>query len=225
MKKSTTLLMAIAVMAIGVSIQSASALEASANVSANNAYVFRGATINDEINVMPSAEIDIYNGLTFGTWGNFNTDSSQFDEIDYSLGYTMDLGNGFSPGITYVEYTYPTGGIDADREVQLTGATSLGGVGLDLMAGIGIDGAFEDGIYLQATPTYELPVGDLPLSIGATVGAELGDNFEENGLSHITLDTGTSYNNFNIGLQYIIETDDEVIAVDEDFVVTIGYDF
>ena len=46
----------------------------------NSAYIFRGATVNDEVNVMPTAEVTFY-GITFGTWGNFNTDAEQFDEI------------------------------------------------------------------------------------------------------------------------------------------------
>jgi len=224
--KMNTLLALVAFGATVACITPAQALEAEAAISANNAYVFRGATINDDINVNPSASIDIYKGLTFGTWGNFNTDTSQFDEIDYTLGYEFDLGNGFSPGITYIEYTYPGAEGDADREVLLTESTSIAGVGLDLLVGIGIDGAFEDGIYLEAKPQYSLPIAsDLGLDIGVTIGAELGDNFDDNGVSHVTLDTGTSYNGFDIGLAYVIEADDDVLAVDEDFIVTVGYGF
>jgi len=224
--KMKTLMAIVAFGATVACITPVQALEADARISANNAYVFRGATINDEINVNPSANIDIYKGLTFGTWGNFNTDTSQFDEIDYTLGYEHDFGNGFSPALTYVEYTYPGSEGDADREVQLTETTSIGDIGLDLLVGIGIDGAFEDGIYLQAKPQYALPIAsDLGLNIGATIGAELGDNFDDNGVSHVTLDTGTEYNGFDINLAYVIETDEDVLPVDEDFIVTVGYDF
>lgn len=224
--KMKTLLALVAFGATVACITPAQALEAEAAISANNAYVFRGATVTDEINVNPEASIDIYNGLTFGTWGNFNTDSSQFDEIDYTLGYEFDLGNGFSPGVTYVEYTYPTSDADADREIQLTESASIAGVGIDFLVGIGLDGALEDGIYVEAKPNYSLPIAsDLGLDIGVTVGAELGDNFDDNGVSHVTLDTGTSYNGFDIGLAYVIEADDDVLTVDEDFIVTVGYGF
>lgn len=223
--KMKTLLAIVAFGATVACITPVQALEADASISANNAYVFRGATINDEININPSATVDIYKGLTLGTWGNFNTDSSQFDEVDYTLGYDLDLGS-FSPNISYTEYTYPGSESDADREVIISDSTSIAGIGMDLLVGIGLDGALKDGIYVSATPSYSLPIAsDLGLDIGATIGAELGDNYDDNGVSHVTLNTGTTYQGFDIGLAYVIETDEDVLPVDEDFIVTIGYDF
>jgi len=242
MKHIKTLLAAAAICAAAATIPNVQALEADASISANNAYVFRGATVNDEINVNPEAEINIYKGLSFGTWGNFNTDPSEFDQINYSVGYDLSdlVGGNFNPGIKYVEYTFPgqveavtaddgtvtATGANPSREIQLTGNTSVAGVGLDMLVGLGFEGGLEDGIYLEATPKYALPIAsDLGLDIGLTVAAQLGDNFEENGLSHVALNTGTNLSGFDVGLSYFIETDDEVQEIDEDFVVTIGYDF
>ena len=57
---------------------------------------------------------------------------------------------------------------------------------------------------------------------GATLGAELGDNFEDNGLSHLTLSVGGAYGPATISLNYIVETDDDVLEIDEDFYVSVG---
>lgn len=200
----------------------------SAGVDVVSAYIFRGGTVNDEINVNPYIEVGV-GGVVFGTWGNFNTDAEQFDEIDYYVGYEIPMPEGMevplSIGIGYTEYTYPnTEETEADREVGLS-------LGLDTLfspsffVGYGIEGPFlEDGIYLELSGGYDYELEDsgVTLNAGAALGYEAGDNFEENGFSHLTLSVGGSYGYGTLSLNYVVETDNDVLAVDEDFYVSFG---
>ncbi|MCE9614393.1 MAG: hypothetical protein K8T26_08960 [Lentisphaerae bacterium] len=211
------------------------AATAAAGVDVVSAYVFRGATVNDEVNVQPTLEGAFY-GVTLGTWGNLNTDSSQFDEIDYYASYSLPLGKcpvGLSVG--YTEYTYPTAtdeegaGLEADREAnvvasydlalcdQTTLSTSVGGY-------FGIEGPYLDqGIHLEAASSLEYAVNDdVALNGGASVGAEVGDNYEEHGVSYVQLSAGASYSALSAAINYVIETDDEIVAVDEEWFGSVG---
>lgn len=214
--------------------------EAAAGVDVASAYIFRGGTISDEVSVQPALE-GAFGNLTLGTWANFNTDAEQFDEVDYYFSYALPLGDfpiGFSIG--YTEYTYPAashehpGGLapgevspalEADREInigasyetalndKLTFSTGLG-------VNIGLEGPFlDDGLYVAAEAGLSQSVSDdLSLDFGAVLGSELGDNYEENGLSHATLTAGASYKFLAASVSYVVETDDEVLEVDEDVV-------
>lgn len=214
--------------------EAAASAEAAAGVDVASAYIFRGATISDEVSVQPALE-GAFGNLTLGTWANFNTDAEQFDEVDYYFSYALPLGDfpiGLSVG--YTEYTYPTGttivdeettGLEADREInigasyetelndKLTLSTGLG-------VNIGLEGPFlDDGLYLAAEAGLSQAVSDdLTLDFGAVLGSELGDNYEENGLSHATLTLGASYRFLAASVSYVAETDDEVLVVDEDVV-------
>lgn len=129
----------------------------------------------------------------------------------------------------YTEYTYPTGlddagaGLEADREIGI-------GLGLDtvlapsLFAGFGLEGPFlDEGIYLEASIGHDLEITeDVAVSLGASIGYEAGDNYDENGFSHALLSVGTGVGPLSISLNYVVETDRDVLEVDEDFFVTIG---
>lgn len=206
------------------------ALEASAGIDAASAYIFRGATIHDDIALQPYADVELAPGLVFSTWADFNTDAGDFDEIDYLLSYTFDI-DGYALGVTYNEYTFPGVEGDPDREVTLAGDVDLGTIGLDgfgfgLLVGIGFEGVLEDGLYVEASTSYGIPVDDsTTIDLGITLGSEWGDNVDENGLSYLQLGTGGSFMDFAVGVAYIVELDDEILAVDEDFLVTVGYSF
>jgi uncharacterized protein (TIGR02001 family) len=197
----------------------------------NSAYIFRGATVNDEVNVMPTAEVTFY-GVTFGTWGNFNTDSSQFDEIDYYLGYDLPFESPVGISLGYCEYTYPTAvddmgvGLEADREVSVT--LSLSDVMLSpyLAANFGLEGPFlDEGIYLEGGVSYPIELDAVALEATAALGYEAGDNYAENGLSHLTLGLSAGVGMGTLSVSYVIETDDKVLTVDEDVVVNFGVAF
>ena len=246
MNKITTTLLTIGLTGTaltGLVTAQESEFTASAGIDVNSAYIFRGGTVNDEVNINPTLEGSIGN-FTVGTWGNFNTDSSQFDEVDYYVGYDLPLGDDapVSVSLGYTEYTYPTatdsstsvaadgtettttsGGLDADREVSISFGTDLPG-SPSLGIFYGIEGPFlEDGLYLELGAGHSIPLNEEnALDLGIAIGYEAGDNFAENGISHATLSAGTGVGPASIGLSYVIETDEDVLAVDEEFFITIG---
>ena len=203
---------------------------ASGGIDVNSAYIFRGATVNDEVNVTPYLEAAL-GDFTVGAWGNFNTDSEQFDEIDVYVSYGISLGDGISGSIGYTEYTYPTVvmgemGAEADREVSV-------GVSLDdvilapsLTAYFGLEGPLlDEGVYIELAGSHDIEVAEQAITAGATLGYEAGDNVAETGFSHLTLSLGTDVGPVAVSVAYVVETDDTVLVVDEDVVVTAGLSF
>jgi len=207
-------------------------LTASAQVTVDlvSAYVFRGKTVNDDVNLQPGFEVmDKSENVTIGTWSNYNTDSSQFDEIDYYLGWTIPTGE--SPvgiDIGYTEYTYPTSTAEADREPYVDFYGTAAGVDMNILLAYGVDGGIEDSLYVEFGAASEWDVAE---NVGLGLSAALGyvdPDVGESGFSHLTLgataDVGIPESDygFYVGLYYIVETDDEVLEVDEDFYFLIG---
>ncbi len=220
MKKFITLLSA----AVAATVMTASA---EVSIDLVSAYVFRGATINDEFNIQPGFETGMFGDLfTVGTWGNFNTDTSEFDEIDYYIGYTVPLEGPVSVDIGYTEYVYNVGG-EADREPYIALGSSAAGVDFGLLFAYGVGGAIEDSLYLELSAGYAVPVSeDVEVSLGAALGY-LDPDSGDSGFSHLTLDAGVDLPvgedySLSLGVTYIVETDDEVQEIDEDFYFTIG---
>lgn len=219
--------------ALSTAALAAVAATASAQLAVDiaSAYVFRGGTINDEINVQPGFDTSIFGGsTTVGTWANYNTDTSAFDEIDYFFGVAIPTGED-SPveiEVGYCEYTYPGAEGDADREPYISFAAA--GLPVDLGLGIyyGIDGAIKDSLYLELGLGYGLELAEnLDLGLTADLGY-LDPDEGDSGFSHLTLgaglDIGIPESEYvvSVGIAYVVETDDKVLEVDEDFFFTIG---
>jgi len=198
----------------------AQAADASAGVDIVSSYNFRGATVNDELNAQPSLEGSFFDGaLTLGTWGNFNTDVSQLDEIDYYGSVALPLED--SPvgvSIGYTEYTYPTLGADADREVN---------VGFELVetafspyasVNIGIEGPLlDEGLYIEVGGSHELYADDTAtITASLAVGYEAGDNVPDSGISHVTGNLTAGIGNLSLFVNYVFEADDDVLVVDDE---------
>jgi hypothetical protein len=220
-------IMAAAVIAAGTAQAVDLEVGGSAGADVVSAYVFRGATINKEWNVQPYIEVSA-SDVTLGTWGNFNTDpadttrSAEFDEIDYYALWDLPLPEDQPVGLSlgYTEYTYPGGDLEADREI---------GIGLsvdtllspELFLGLGVDGpALNKGVYLGLSGSHDYEINEkATISGGATLGFELGDNVENTGVSYLQLVLGASYDIVGISFNYIVETDSDVLVVDEDWYV------
>ncbi len=208
--------------------------EVAAGVDVASAYIFRGGTVSDEISVQPTLEgtfgCPLGGAMTLGVWGNLNTDVKQFDEVDLYFSYALPLGDiPFGLSLGYTEYTYPTAvdeagaGLEADREINIVSGYEKGlndtvTLNLGFSVNIGIDGPYlDEGLYLAAEAGLTQQVtDDFSLNYGAVLGAELGDNYEENGVSHLTLTLGASYRMLSAAVSYVVETDDKVLVVDED---------
>jgi uncharacterized protein (TIGR02001 family) len=211
----------------------ATVLTASAQVAVGvtSAYIFRGATLNDEVNVQPGFETTALSGLvTVGTWANFNTDTSEFDEIDYYFSIPLPLGeeSPVSVKVGYTEYTYPGTEGDADREPFVSFGTSVDVIDLGLLVAYGVDGLVDSSLYLQFDASTELPVAE-NIAVKLTSALGYSDPDEgESGFSHLTLGTSVALGipeteqTVSLGVSYVVETDKDVLEVDEDWFFTVG---
>jgi hypothetical protein len=210
------------------------AAEVTVGTDVSSAYVFRGITFNDGPVVQPYVEVE---GLpvTFGVWGNLDIDdyddtleSGQFSEIDIYASYDLPLPTeAVGLSLSYTEYTYPSGGGDADREVGLT-------LGADVILApyvsvyYGLDGSIEKGIYVEAGLGYGLEIADgLELSLGAAIGY-LSPDEGEDGFHQYELSAALSYEFVSLGVTYYGQIDDEVLtddAYDVEVVATLGVSF
>jgi len=221
--KRTTFLGAAAIVAMGAQI--ASAADVSATLDLASAYVFRGVTFNDGLVAQPGLEVGSAFGggvsYTLGVWGNIDIDDyddtledGQFSEIDIyaSLGIPMPEGAELlSLDLGYCEYTYPSGGGDADREISAS-------FGLDVIAApylaayYGVDGGIDQTLYLEAGVGHEMEITDtgLGLELGALIGY-LDPDGGESGFSHYDLSAGISWEFLSASVTYVGQIDDDVL--------------
>lgn len=78
-----------------------------------NRYVWRGLDIANTPSLQPSLALG-YSGLEFGIWGAYtmSNETSESDEIDFWLGYTVELDDGMSIGLVATDYYFPNAGVD-----------------------------------------------------------------------------------------------------------------
>lgn len=78
-----------------------------------NRYVWRGLDIASTPSLQPSFSIG-YSGFELGAWGAYtmSNQSSESDEIDFWLGYTIEMKDGMSLGLVATDYYFPNTGID-----------------------------------------------------------------------------------------------------------------
>jgi len=206
------------------------AAEVSVGVDFASAYVFRGTTFNDGAVMQPYAEISGFpipeeaGSLAIGTWANYDIDSydgaleeGEFSEIDYYLSYSLPV-SAMDLSIGYCEYTYPSGGGDADRELSVSVGNSLGDTAL--YAGftgnylIGGGGSW----YLNPALEYGMDVSDaLSASAGVSVGYVIADDGGEDGFNDATFSLGASYAlseswALNGSVAYVAQLDDDVLT-------------
>jgi hypothetical protein len=192
----------------------------SMGVDVVSAYVFRGFAVNRNWNLQPFVEAATH-GVAVGAWWNWNTDIGQFDEVDFYATWDLPLPEDQPVGLTlgYTNYDFPgTAQIEPDREVQLE-------LGLDTilqptaLLAVGLEGTVLDkGIHLGLGAGHAWDLGDhVSVKTGATLGFELGDNFPQKGVSYLQLAVGAAYDILEISLNYVVETDEEVLPVEESF--------
>lgn len=120
-----------------LSITAAAQNKAEVNVGVDfyNRYVWRGLDIAATPSIQPSIALSC-GGFEFGSWGAYtlSNQASESDEIDFWLGYTFDLSNDASIGLTIIDYYFPNAGYDFfnfnsydDFEVDEFNDTTYGG--------------------------------------------------------------------------------------------------
>jgi uncharacterized protein (TIGR02001 family) len=199
-------------------------LDAELTLDFASAYVFRGVTFNDGFVIQPGMSVSGDFGLPFsvGTWANFDVDDydgaleeNQFSEIDLFGSVSLPMPEGLAFDLGYCEYTYPSGGGDADREVSAT-------LGLDIvlapsvMVAYGVDGGIDKTLYVEAGIGQDIDLADgVGLSLGAAVGYVDPDG-GESGFSHYNVSASLSFSGISAGVTYVGQIDDDVLADVED---------
>lgn len=232
MKKVATRIVATAALAAMISASAARAdegagyeSEVTLGLDVASAYVFRGATLNDGFVAQPYAEIG---GLpiTFGVWANFDIDDydgavegGQFSEVDFYASYDIPVDI-VDVSIGYTEYTYPSGGGDADREFGLNFGFDCP---LNPSLGVyyGVDGSIEDNLYADLSVGTDISITeDLSIDLSALVGY-LDPDAGPDGFSHYEVTAGLGILDWlSIDATYIDTIDDDVLgaAYDTEFV-------
>lgn len=248
MKKVAVRVLAATALLALVSAPVAKAAEASVGLDVASAYVFRGATFNENFVAQPSLEVS---GLPIdlGVWANFDIESdkargyddSQFSEVDLYASYALPI-EAVDVSVGYTEYLYPGQGgaalvdgeaVDtqgqADREVSVT--LGLGDVILAPSVSVyyGVDGAIDQNLYAELDLSHELALTEgLALSLGGAVGY-LDPDSGEDGFSHYQLSASVTFAPVTVGVTYVDTIDDDVLgdAYDVDVIgtVSVAYDF
>jgi len=182
-------------MASGLAATIASA-GTSVNVDFASAYVFRGATVVDDLVVQPGIEVDGFGlkeecgTIAIGVWGSsapFEDTYDNLHETDWYAVYTLpELVTNLSLSIGFTEYQYAFGA--GEQELNLAAAYALGDqVTVGGSANFMVDdeiAATEDQIYVDLYADYALEVSeDMEASVGALVSViQQGDGNDSAGL-------------------------------------------
>jgi len=206
------------VMAFSVVMASAVAYGADATLSVDvaSAYVFRGATFNDGLNLQPGMEVSGPGGLSVGAWGVLDLEDydgavvdGQFQELDLYASYALPVEI-LDLSIGYTEYLYPSAGGDSDREVGVSIGKSVMAVDLAADVYYGLDGGIRKQFYVELSAGTEFELGCLGVELGAMV-AYLNPDEGESGFSHWAATVGASYGAFGASVTYIGQVDDKVL--------------
>lgn len=112
--KHTFQILLVAIMLLGITGGAAASdkIAVSSGVDLYNRYVWRGLDIANTPSVQPTLSVS-YTGFEFGTWGAYtlSNQSSDLDEIDFWLGYTLELENGVSCNLLATDYYFPNSGV------------------------------------------------------------------------------------------------------------------
>jgi len=193
-----------------------------AGVDFANAYIFRGVTVNDSYVMQPCLDVTAYGKLNMGVWGNYSFDdyggsdnANQFSELDLYGSYTVPVGPG-SLSFNYTEYTYPTSGSDADRELGIGSGITAAGISWSGSIYYGIDGSIDGATYIEFGASRAFDLTDkLMLNAGATL-AYLNQIGGPDGFSNFTAGLQLSYAWLSAGITYIGQIDDDVLTDSRD---------
>ncbi len=107
------LLMVAIVALLSASVVAGDKVAVNTGVDLYSHYVWRGIDIASTPSVQPTLAVS-YAGFEFGVWGAYtlSDDALDSDEIDFWLGYGVDLNNGVSLSAVVTDYYFPNAGID-----------------------------------------------------------------------------------------------------------------
>jgi len=251
MKKVAIKVIAASALSALVSAPAVFAAEATVGADVLSAYVFRGATVNENFVAQPYLDVS---GLPIdiGVWANYDIESddargyedNQFSEVDFYASYSLPI-EAVDVAIGYTEYMYPGlgGGAEivdgvavesqgeSDREVSIS--LGLGETFLAPSLGVyyGVDGGIDQNLYAQFDLAHDIALSEeFGLSLGAAVGyLDPEDSAAEDGFSHYQVSASIAYDILTVGITYVDTIDDDVLgdAYDVEFIGSVGvaYDF
>ena len=211
--------------------------DATAGLDYATSYIFRGEAINDRSVLQPYLEVTPEEfPLTLGVWGNFDAasgssgepKSGEFSEVDLYAAYELPLGiEWLSASVGYNEYTYPTGDVDADRELSITAETNDLLINPALGVYPGLDGAYAGEWYLEGALTHQQELyEDLSGTIGAATGVIFqgvhNDDELDDGFSFVRLGGELSWRFLKAQVNYYFETNKDVVEVEEHWQGLVG---
>ena len=144
-----------------------------------SSYIWRGLKFGTGAAFQPSVDFTT-GGFTIGAWGSYSTGSEEAPEADLFAGYSFNLGENASLGVTVTDYYFPgTQYFDGDSH-YIEPMLSLGLGNLSLMGAYMIYNAAPNGsgdIYFQAGYT----AGIVTLTVGGGNGQYSFEKEDENG--------------------------------------------
>ncbi len=194
----------------GVSATTAQAGDISANVALTSDYRFRGISqSNEDIAIQGGFDYAFDNGIYVGTWGSSvdfdnNEDFDGSLELDYYIGWSMDVGAESAIDVGYMYYDYPGDeGAEGDYQ-ELYGSFSW----KDLTLGIN----YSDDYYGE-TDTFFYYYADYSYGIADDLSLDLhvGYNDLEKDGGFLATDED-SYTDYSVGLTWTVATVDLSVA-------------
>jgi uncharacterized protein (TIGR02001 family) len=150
-------------------------VEGSASVSFMSSYVWRGIQLSDdEFVIQPSVGIS-YKGFSVNFWSNYNTDTTEEDETDYTLDFSNAIGKvGYSFGYIY----YALSGASVEDSQEVYGAVSYDTI---LSPSLTIYRDFDEFLstYVAFSIGHDFKVADFTVSSGASLSYYFYDNAED----------------------------------------------
>lgn len=105
MKGLRSFILAVMVVMVGISgiaYAEGPKVSGSASVDLMSRYVWRGLTLSESAVVQPSVAIT-YEGFGASIWGNYDTDTKELNETDYTLSYAFSVDK-FNLAVGYIYY-------------------------------------------------------------------------------------------------------------------------
>ncbi|RLQ20998.1 hypothetical protein DWB85_14855 [Seongchinamella sediminis] len=191
----------------GATATSVQAAEISANVALVSDYRFRGISQSDEdIALQGGFDLAFENGIYIGTWGStVDFDSNDgFDgslELDYYIGWGMDIGENSAIDVGYLYYDYPgDDGAEGDYQ-ELYGSFSFH----DLTLGM----AYSDDYYGE-TDTFFYYYADYSFGLAENLSLDFHVGYNDLTDDGCFLDCGDdgvaedSYTDYSVGLTWSV---------------------
>ena len=210
MKKLSTVLTAVAAMAL--SVPAAQAAEISGNVTLTSDYPFRGVSqTSSDPAIQGGVDLGFESGLYVGTWAsNVNFDGSDSSmEWDLYLGWSGEIADGIELDLQAIHFQYPG---DTDLNYQEVHV----GLGLgDFSVGVNYSPAYlavsgETFFYPHAGYSMSVP-GDITLDFGVGLNIAKSDDFfgEDNEYVDYSATANLPVGGINIGIGIVGTTVDD----------------